>query len=100
MKVKQLVLNILPFSEREQLSGRAGCSWGEGVSWGPGERVAGRQGAGIEIQGRRDGLDALRPTLLPVLLRVGRPGLRGPGRRTDRGGPRGRGGDVIVFFLH
>lgn len=54
---------------------------------GPGQSVARRQSPGIEIQGRRDRLDPLGPTLVAILLRVGRPGLRGPGGGTDRGGP-------------
>ena len=71
------------------------------MSRGPGQSVAWGQSPGIEIQGRRDRLDPLGPTLVAILLRVGGTGLRGPGRGTDRGGPRRRGGDVIAsFFLH
>ena len=70
--------NPSPFSERERVSRRvSGVGGGEwvGVSRGPGQSVAWGQSPGIEIQGRRDRLDPLGPTLVAILLRVGGPGL-------------------------
>ena len=56
----------------------------------------GRQGPGVQVQGRRDGLDPLGPVSFAILLRVRGAGAGGPG--VGAGGAGAGAGGVPVLL--
>ena len=103
---------FVPFPERELSVALLRVRGGGEEGGGAGQRVVRGQRARVQVQRRRDRLDPLGAAPRRVrarLLRVRRPGVRGAGRRRDRGGPRGRGrghggglldGEVLGLVLH